>query len=61
MNLENVKGENQDFLKALTKPLTGRIIQLDKKVITKIAMGDSSVANKSLIKVLRKKNLIRHI
>ncbi|EDV27822.1 Sodium-dependent phosphate transport protein 2B [Trichoplax sp. H2] len=49
----NIKGDssaNQDLLKALTSPFTNLIIQLDKKVITNIALGKEEYLNKSLIK-----------
>lgn len=49
----NIKGDsnaNQDLLKALTSPFTKLIIQLDKKVITNIAIGQKEYINKSLIK-----------
>ncbi|XP_078093253.1 sodium-dependent phosphate transport protein 2B-like [Mustelus asterias] len=39
-----------DMLKVITDPFTKLIIQLDKSVINDIATGDSSAANKSLIK-----------
>ena len=52
MNLDNVHGEKKDLLKALTKPITKLIIQLDKKILEKIALGNTEYAEKSLIKVL---------
>ena len=60
MNLDNVHGEKKDFLKALTKPVTKLVIQLDKKVLEKIALGQTEYAEKSLIKVsiLLQKDLI---
>ena len=51
MNLNNVHGEKKDFLKALTKPATKLIIQLDKKILEKIALGKTEYSEKSLIKV----------
>ena len=51
MNLDNVHGEKKDFLKALTKPVTKLVIQLDKKILEKIALGQTEYAEKSLIKV----------
>uniref|UniRef100_A0A8D0GI41 Sodium-dependent phosphate transport protein 2A n=1 Tax=Sphenodon punctatus TaxID=8508 RepID=A0A8D0GI41_SPHPU len=39
------------LLKVITEPFTCLIIQLDKSVITGIAMGDESLSNRSLIKV----------
>ncbi|XP_048885715.1 sodium-dependent phosphate transport protein 2A-like isoform X2 [Brienomyrus brachyistius] len=40
-----------ELLKVITEPLTKLIIQLDKSVITGIAMGDESMRNRSLVKV----------
>ncbi|NXS39599.1 NPT2A protein, partial [Balaeniceps rex] len=40
-----------DLLKIITEPFTKLIIQLDKSVITGIAMGDESLRNRSLIRV----------
>lgn len=51
MNLEAVQGEKRDFLKALTKPVTKLVVQLDKKVLEKIALGNTQYIHKSLIKV----------
>nr|XP_046266419.1 sodium-dependent phosphate transport protein 2A-like [Scatophagus argus] len=42
--------EAPELLKVLTEPLTKVIIQLDRSVITAIAIGDQSVRNKSLVK-----------
>ncbi|XP_070533454.1 sodium-dependent phosphate transport protein 2B-like [Ptychodera flava] len=39
-----------DFLKIITKPLTKSIIQLDKGVIAKIALGETDSQNMSLVK-----------
>ncbi|KAM7158369.1 sodium-dependent phosphate transport protein 2B [Molossus nigricans] len=39
------------LLKVITDPLTKQIIQLDKKVISQIAMNDATAQNKSLIKI----------
>lgn len=44
------KNANRDFLQVLTKPFTSLIIQLDKKVIEKVAIGDETYYNHSLIK-----------
>ncbi|KAM4678526.1 sodium-dependent phosphate transport protein 2A [Discoglossus pictus] len=41
-----------DLLKIITEPFTKLIIQLDKTVITGIAIGDESLRNKSLIRVM---------
>ncbi|KTF85972.1 hypothetical protein cypCar_00020589 [Cyprinus carpio] len=43
--------EAPELLKTLTEPLTRLIIQLDKSVITAIALGDESMRNHSLVKV----------
>ncbi|GFN93139.1 sodium-dependent phosphate transport protein 2a [Plakobranchus ocellatus] len=51
LNMENVKANKQDLLKKLTKPLTSRIVKVDKKVITGIAQGQEEFKNKSLLKV----------
>ncbi|XP_078692345.1 sodium-dependent phosphate transport protein 2B-like [Branchiostoma floridae x Branchiostoma belcheri] len=48
-NLET-KDMKQEFLKVLTKPFTKLVIQIDKKVISKIATGDEKAYEKSLIK-----------
>lgn len=40
-----------ELLKVITKPLTKLIIQLDKKVIKRIAMKDPAAKNKNLIKI----------
>ncbi|XP_066293032.1 sodium-dependent phosphate transport protein 2B-like [Branchiostoma lanceolatum] len=48
-NLET-KDMKQEFLKVLTKPFTKLVIQIDKKVISKIATGDEEAYEKSLIK-----------
>jgi len=34
---EDDKGAKQDFLKVITKPVTSRLLQVDKKLVTKIA------------------------
>lgn len=48
--LTQKKGTNKKLLKTLTEPFTKLIIQLDKKVIEKIALGDKSAESMSLIK-----------
>uniref|UniRef100_A0A4W3K9G9 Sodium-dependent phosphate transport protein 2A n=1 Tax=Callorhinchus milii TaxID=7868 RepID=A0A4W3K9G9_CALMI len=40
-----------DFLSIITDPFTDYIIQLDKSVITGLALGDENFRNKSLVKV----------
>ena len=44
------KGAKKEMLKKITKPFTNMIIQLDKKIITKIARGEKSAQSESLIK-----------
>ncbi|XP_069507633.1 sodium-dependent phosphate transport protein 2A isoform X2 [Ambystoma mexicanum] len=41
-----------DLLKILTEPFTKLVIQLDRTVITGIAIGDETLRNKSLIRIL---------
>lgn len=48
--LTQKKGTNKKLLKKLTEPFTKLIIQLDKKIIENIALGDESAESKSLIK-----------
>ncbi|XP_062391633.1 sodium-dependent phosphate transport protein 2A [Sardina pilchardus] len=43
--------EAPELLKVLTEPLTKLVIQLDKSVITGLAMGDEGMRNRSLVKV----------
>ena len=50
LDIETNKALKKDLLKKITKPFTNVIIQLDKKIIEKIAKGDKSVGDKSLIK-----------
>lgn len=49
----NIRGgrDAPDLLKIITEPFTKLIIQLDKSVITSIAMGDESLRNHSLIRI----------
>ncbi|KAG0429463.1 hypothetical protein HPB47_023626 [Ixodes persulcatus] len=49
-NWSTNKNANRDFLQVLTKPFTSLIIKLDKKVIEKVAIGDETYYNQSLIK-----------
>ncbi|KAK3106285.1 hypothetical protein FSP39_016895 [Pinctada imbricata] len=44
------KYKKQDLLKVITKPLTSRIVQLDKKVLKGLALGDEKYLGKSMIK-----------
>ncbi|XP_055969082.1 sodium-dependent phosphate transport protein 2A [Sorex fumeus] len=49
----NIRGgqDAPDLLKIITEPFTKLIIQLDKSVITSIAIGDESLRNHSLIRI----------
>mgnify|MGYP000031863120 CR=1 FL=1 len=49
-HLSEGKKTNQKLLKVVTEPLTKLIIQIDKKVITKIALDKTDGKDKSLIK-----------
>ncbi|KAH3699565.1 hypothetical protein DPMN_074523 [Dreissena polymorpha] len=49
IHMKSYTGGNQELLKALTEPFTNLIVQVDKKVISKIAEGHSEFMNKSLI------------
>ncbi|KAM9496310.1 sodium-dependent phosphate transport protein 2A [Clarias gariepinus] len=49
-NMQSGK-EAPELLKVITDPVTKLIIQLDKSVITSIAMGNESMRNHSLVKV----------
>ncbi|EDO49473.1 predicted protein [Nematostella vectensis] len=50
MDLKTNKGYKTEFLSKLTKPFTQLVIQLDKKVITQIALQKKGAEDKSLIK-----------
>ncbi|KAL2088751.1 hypothetical protein ACEWY4_015650 [Coilia grayii] len=43
--------EAPELLKVITEPVTKLIIQLDKGVITGLALGDQSMRNRSLVKI----------
>ena len=58
LSLKRDEGVNQKLLKTITEPFTERIIQLDKKIITNIALGDQSAESKSLIKSCKPKTVI---
>ncbi|KAM9439081.1 sodium-dependent phosphate transport protein 2A-like isoform 2-T2 [Salvelinus alpinus] len=47
-----------EMLKVMTEPLTKLIIQLDKSVITGIAMGDEAMSNRSLVRVWCKNHIL---
>lgn len=59
--LETNKSAKKELLKAVTKPFTKLVIQLDKKIIQKIALGDSSAESKSLIKTTCSKDIVQKI
>ena len=61
LSLKTDEGVNQKLLKTITEPFTKLIIQLDKKVITNIALGDKSAESKSLIKSCKPKTVIKEI
>ncbi|XP_060068045.1 sodium-dependent phosphate transport protein 2A-like [Ylistrum balloti] len=42
---------NQQLLKVITKPFTSKVIQINKKLIAKIAAGEKGHENESLLKV----------
>ncbi|XP_068670863.1 sodium-dependent phosphate transport protein 2B-like [Montipora foliosa] len=50
LDLSESKETNQKLLKVVTEPFTKLIIQVDKKVITKIALGKAESGDVSLIK-----------
>ena len=50
LDLSESKKTDQKLLKVLTEPFTKLVIQIDKNVITKIALGEIKSANVSLIK-----------
>ncbi|XP_070546832.1 sodium-dependent phosphate transport protein 2B-like [Ptychodera flava] len=50
MHLESNEATDIELLSVITKPFTDKVIQVDKKVITKIAVGDESAQSDSLIK-----------
>ena len=61
LHLKREKGVNQKLLKTITEPFTKLIIQLDKKIIQQIALGDESVRSKSLIKSCQPENGIETV
>ncbi|CAH3154355.1 unnamed protein product, partial [Porites lobata] len=61
LSLKTDEGVNQKLLKTITEPFTKLIIQLDKKVITNIALGDQSAESKSLIKSCKPKLEIKEM
>ena len=61
LSLKTDESVNQKLLKTITEPFTKLIIQLDKKIITKIALGDKSLESKSLIKSCKPKTVIEEV
>ncbi|XP_068739191.1 sodium-dependent phosphate transport protein 2B-like [Montipora capricornis] len=58
LDLTESKKTNQKLLKVVTEPFTELIIQIDKKVITKIALGEADSGDVSLIKDCKAKNTV---
>lgn len=54
-HIESKENAKFDLLKKLTKPFTSLIVQLDKKVINKIAVGGADSSESRLLKVYCKK------
>jgi sodium-dependent phosphate cotransporter len=50
INEDTEKGEKVDFIKKLTKPVTGRIVSVDKKLVNKVAEADDQEELDSLLK-----------
>ena len=61
LHLRQTKGVNKKLLKTLTEPFTKVIIQLDKNIIKKIALGDKSAESKSLIKSCKPKITVEEV
>ena len=61
LDLKQAKGTNKKLLKTVTQPFTKMIIQLDKNIIKKIALGDKSADSKSLIKNCKPKVTIEEV
>lgn len=61
LDLTESKGTNRKLLKKLTEPFTKLVIQLDKDIIKKIALGDKSAESKSLIKVCKPKITVEEV
>ena len=61
LDLKQAKGTNKKLLKTVTQPFTKMIIQLDKNIIKKIALGDKSADSKSLIKNCEPKVTIEEV
>ena len=58
MDLKENKAAKKELLKVITKPFTKLVIQLDKKVIEKIALGKKEYESKSLIKTVCSKKTV---
>ncbi|XP_077996550.1 sodium-dependent phosphate transport protein 2A-like [Glandiceps talaboti] len=50
MSISTNENADVELLKIITKPFTDKVIQIDKKVITKIAFGDDDARSDSMIK-----------
>ena len=50
MDLKESQSTKKELLKVITKPFTKLIIELDKKIITEIALGNKEFEKRSLIK-----------
>ena len=61
LDLKQAKGTNKKLLKTVTQPFTKLIIQLDKNIIKKIALGDKSADSKSLIKICKPEITIEEV
>lgn len=61
LNLTRKKGTDQKLLKTVTEPFTKVIIQLDKDIIKKIALGEDSAQSKSLIKQCKAKVSVEEV
>ena len=53
---ETEKGSKVDFLKVITKPLSSRMISVDKKLVTSVAKADSPEELEKLLKKSMIKN-----
>ncbi|PIK46474.1 putative sodium-dependent phosphate transport protein 2C isoform X2 [Apostichopus japonicus] len=61
MNVKSNEEVKIELLKKLTKPLTSRIIQIDRNIITLIAVSEIDSSDKSLLKIWCKKEKIHSI
>ncbi|XP_074652262.1 sodium-dependent phosphate transport protein 2B-like isoform X1 [Tubulanus polymorphus] len=60
MDLRTYTSGKKDLLKTITKPFTSIVIQIDKKIIEKIAKGDEEAEKKSLMKTWCKYNVTQY-